>query len=186
MILNKNEIFNQNLNFFDFDLSKFPYLKSEKEHYRLLTYLTKQFDDIIIIDAGTSFGHSCLALAQNPKNKIITYDIVKKNFPFFKDYKNVESKKLDINLELPEIIKSAKIILLDIDPHDGKQEKKFYEYLIEIKYEGYVICDDIHLNEGMKNWWESVDIEKYDITEFGHFSGTGLINFKNDSNFVIE
>lgn len=186
MKLNKKEILSQNLDFFDSELHQFSYLKSDKEHYRLLTYITKIYNNITIIDAGTSFGHSCLALVQNPNNKIITYDVVQRNFSFFTEYKNVEFKKLDINEETPEIINSADIILLDIDPHDGIQEKKFIDYLININYKGYVICDDINLNQGMINWWDSIDIEKYDITEVGHFSGTGLINFNQDSNFVLN
>jgi hypothetical protein len=53
-------------------------------------------------------------------------------------------------------------------------------------YKGYVFCDDIHLNHNMENWWQSVKIEKYDITDIGHFSGTGLINFNQDGNFKIN
>jgi hypothetical protein len=127
-----------------------------------------------------------LALLQNPSNKIITYDIFDKNLYFFSEYKNLEFKKLDINEETPDNLKSANIIVLDIDPHDGIQEKKFIDYLIDINYKGYVICDDIFLNKGMSEWWESINIEKYDITEVGHFSGTGVINFNQDGNFVLN
>jgi hypothetical protein len=186
MIINKKEIFEQNLDFFNFDMASYPYLKAKKEHYRLFTYLTKLYNNITLIDAGTSHGHSCLALAQNPLNKVITYDIFDKDFPFFNNYTNVEFKKLDINKEEPTIIKSAKIISLDIDPHDGKQEKIFTDYLIKIEYKGYVICDDIHINGPMKQWWDSIKIEKYDITDVGHFSGTGVINFNEDKNFNYE
>ena len=127
-----------------------------------------------------------MALLQNPSNKIITYDIFDKNLYFFSEYKNLEFKKLDINEETPDNLKSANIIVLDIDPHDGIQEKKFIDYLIDINYKGYVICDDIFLNKGMSEWWESINIEKYDITEVGHFSGTGVINFNQDGNFVLN
>jgi len=186
MILSKKLIFEENLEFFNDEMSAFPYLKDKTEHYRLLSYLTKNYHDIIIIDAGTSFGHSCKSLSQNRRNKIITYDITYRDFTFFKEYGNIEFKQLDINKESSEIIKSADIILLDIDPHDGDQEKKFTDYLIEIGYKGYVICDDIFLNQNMKNWWDSIGIEKYDITEIGHFSGTGIINFYQDKNFKIN
>lgn len=186
MIIDRNKVLEENLDFFDFDLKTYPYLKYEKEHYRLLSYITKLYNDIVIIDAGTSQGHSCISLAQNKNNKIITYDIEDKNFSFFNVYKNIEFKKLDINQENPEIIKSAKIILLDIDPHDGKQEKIFTDYLIKIDYKGYLLCDDIHLNQGMREWWESILIEKYDVTEVGHFSGTGIVNFNKDGNFFIK
>jgi hypothetical protein len=185
MNLSKTNIKNENLDFFDNEIISFPYLKYEKEHYRLLSYLSKKFNNILLIDAGTSHGHSCQAMAQNRNNKILTYDISHKNFDFFKNYGNIEFKQLDINQESPEILKSAKIILLDIDPHDGIQETKFINYLIQIDYKGYVICDDILLNDGMINWWNSITIEKYDISDVGHISGTGLINFFQDNNFEL-
>lgn len=183
----KSEVLSQKLDFFDkyYDINYYPYLKGISEHYRLLSYLSKSFDNITIIDAGTLYGHSCLALSQNLKNVILTYDIQHVNLNFANEYKNVIFKKLDINEETPEVIKSATIILLDIDPHDGIQETKFINYLKQINYKGYVICDDIFLNEGMKNWWNSVDIEKYDLTDIGHFSGTGLINFNQDNGVII-
>jgi hypothetical protein len=186
MKLNKSEILNENLDFFNSEVNQFSYLKSENEHYRLLSYITKVHNNITIIDAGTCFGHSCLALLQNPNNKVITYDIIDKSFSFFSEYENLEFKKLDINDETPDNLKSAKIIVLDIDPHDGAQETKFINYLIDINYKGYVICDDIFLNKDMKEWWDSIEIEKHDITEVGHFSGTGLINFNQDGNFSLN
>ena len=186
MVINKKEVYSQNMEFFNFDAEAYPYLKMDTEHYKLLSYLTKSMDGITIIDAGTSQGHSCLALAQNPKNKVITYDIVNKHFDFFDSHKNIEFKKLDINNESPEIIKSAKIILLDIDPHDGIQEIKFTNYLKDIGYKGYVICDDINLNNPMRNWWTSLSIEKYDVTDVGHGTGTGIINYNEDKNLTIN
>lgn len=186
MKINKKEVYSQKMDFFDYDIKAYPYLKMDREHYKLLTYLTKSIDGITIIDAGTSQGHSCLALAQNEKNKVITYDIFDKHFSFFESHKNIEFKKMDINNESPIIIKSAKIILLDIDPHDGIQEIKFTNYLKEIGYKGYVICDDINLNQPMRNWWNSIDIEKYDVTDIGHGTGTGIINYNDEKILISE
>lgn len=155
----------------------FPYLKNPDEHYRLLVYLSHLFNDEVIIDAGTCQGHSCLSLAQNPKNKIITYDIMQN--PLLCDLDsmpNVQRKILDINLENEEIIKSAKIILLDIDPHDGRQETIFYKKLKEIDYKGFLIIDDFKLNEPMIAFWQSINDSKYDISNVGHWSGTGIVS----------
>ena len=186
MKLIKTQILNQNLDFFKDELKRFPYLKSVSEHYRLLVYLTKQFDKISIIDAGTSFGHSGLALAQNHNNTVFTYDIYERSgLPCFKGYDNIKCKCMDINLEDSSFLKSIPIILLDIDPHDGIQEKRFTDRLLEIDYRGYLICDDINLNDKMKRWWNSIDIEKYDVSEVGHFSGTGIINFHRNRDFSI-
>jgi len=48
------------------------------------------------------------------------------------------------------------------------------------KYKGLIMCDDIKVGWGgeMEAWWDSIKEDKYDITEKGHWSGTGLIHFK--------
>lgn len=154
------------------------YVKNAGEHYRLLTYLSRIYDGVTFIDAGTYNGFSALALAQNKKNKVITYDIEPKNIPFFKEYSNIEFRQLDINEEADEVIKASPLILLDVDPHDGVQEVIFYAKLQTMGYKGYLLCDDINLNPGMRKFWGSVtDNKKHDLTEFGHHSGTGLIEF---------
>lgn len=173
----KKDVKSINLDFFNPLINTFSYLKNEKEQYRLLVYLTNLYNNITIIDAGTAQGHSCLSLSQNVNNKIITYDIVKNPSLCDLDSRpNVERKILDINKETDEIIKSAKIILLDIDPHDGKQEIVFYERLKKIDYKGYVIVDDINLNQPMIDFWNSVTHKKFDVTDIAHWSGTGIIN----------
>lgn len=183
MKIDKQKIYEQDLSFFDEEIGNFSYLKSDKEHYKLLSYLSKQYNDITIIDAGTNFGHSALALSQNENNKVRTYDLIDNKLTNITKYKNIEFFQKDINEESKDIFLNSEIILLDIDPHDGKQEEKFYIFLKEINFKGYLICDDIFLNQGMRDWWESIEIEKYDVTEVGHFSGTGIVNFKEDKNF---
>ena len=177
MIINKTELMMINMDFMNPYLHIFPYLKNPNEHYRLLVYISKIFNGEIIIDAGTCQGHSCLSLAQNPNNKIITYDIMRNpHLCDIDNLPNVTRKILDINNETDEIIKSAKLILLDIDPHDGVQETRFYSRLKEINYKGYVIIDDFKLNPPMIDFWNSVTHDKYDLSDLAHWSGTGIIN----------
>ena len=186
MKLVKDEIKNVDLSYFDNLLEHFSYLKNEGEHYRLLTYISNQYNKESIIDAGTCQGHSCLALAQNENNMIRTYDIVSKDIHYITDnYKNVIKKILDINLETSVILEKAKIILLDIDPHDGNSEICFYNKLASTNFNGFLICDDINLNDGMKDFWNSIDKEKYDISELGHWSGTGIVNFSDEKIEII-
>jgi predicted O-methyltransferase YrrM len=185
MKIKKDDVLKQDLSFFDTMIGDYPYLRYEKEHYKLLTYIGNSYNGITILDAGTCNGLSCMALAENPNNHVITYDIIDKDLPVFSK-ENVTFKKLDINKEDAELVMSSSIIMLDIDPHDGIQETVFIKYLKEIKYKGYVICDDISLSTEMKSWWASVDVEKYDVSEVGHFSGTGIINFNEDGNFTYE
>ena len=60
----------------------------------------------------------------------------------------------------------------------GKQERVFVDNLMSVGYKGTVLFDDIHLNEGMKQFWSSVTQEKHDYTSYGHWSGTGVVTFK--------
>ena len=53
-----------------------------------------------------------------------------------------------------------------------------YQHLKKINWEGYLVLDDIHLNDPMKEFWNQIDNEKYDITPMGHWSGTGLVIFR--------
>jgi hypothetical protein len=179
----RNDVRNVSLSFFSSFYQKWPYLYDErdKNHYKLLAYLSMLYNNEIFIDAGTRQGHSCMALAQNPTNKVITYDINNT----FEDpgYSNVEFKLLDINQETDQNLNLAKIIMLDIDPHQGTHETIFFNKLKNIGYCGILICDDIHLNSGMNDFWNHIDIEKIDLTDIAHWSGTGLVNFSKE---IIE
>jgi len=200
MIIDYSKIKNIDTSIFKkhFNFPEYPYsvdkghpdathhLFREGEHYQFLVYLTMMYDDVLILDVGTSWGESAVSLSQNPKNRVISYDILKRwvGNPF-SDYTNLEFKIMDINKEDENLIKSAKIIFLDI-AHDGQQEWVFTDMLTRIGYQGYVVCDDIHSPNYrmMDAWWDSLRIEKYDITDglkkYPH--GMGLINYYQDGN----
>lgn len=178
LVIDKKQVQSQDINYF-VNEANIDWPLRAGEHYKLLTYIANQVNDQNIIDAGTYQGLSCLALAQNPKNKISSYDIVGLNIHFLNNYDNVTLKIQDINKESEEVLKSSKIILLDVDPHDGIQERVFSNRMKQIGYEGFVICDDIYLNPSMKSWWESIEETKYDLTEIGHSHGTGIVCYGN-------
>ena len=58
------------------------------------------------------------------------------------------------------------------------------EELKKIGYKGLVLLDDIKLNEQMKYFWNDISEEKLDISDYGHWSGTGIFNF-DPSRFEI-
>lgn len=153
--------------------------KVEGEHQKLCAYLSTKFNGEILIDAGTSYGNSAIALSYNTKNTVRTYDIAYNDFESLRQRGNIIPLQKDINTEDVNVLLSSPLIMLDIDPHDGVQEAVFTDLLKSINYEGYVMCDDIHFNSSMSNWWNSIDLEKYDVTEIGHHHGTGLICFGN-------
>jgi predicted O-methyltransferase YrrM len=179
-----SEVLKQDIGYFEKELNlDWVYRKGEAS--QLLNYISNQFNNVTILDAGTHYGWSAYALKQNPTNKIITYDITDKfENKYLNDVTNIEVKILDINQESVDIIHSAEAIYLDIDPHDGIQEKVFTDMLHRIEWQGYLFCDDIHINGGMENWWNSILLDKYNLTEIGHLHGTGLITFNRKVSII--
>lgn len=149
------------------------------EHYKLLHYLSNQFADTTLADLGTLSGISALALGHNRKNEVISYDIRRTHIKYASLYKNIEFRVKDINDEYYETWLACKLIVLDIDPHDGIQERQFLRYLRRMDYGGLVLCDDIHL-PNMKAFWEEIVQDKIDVTEVGHSTGTGIVNFTGE------
>ena len=60
---------------------KYDYLKSYNNlsginEYRLYSYLSTLFNNITILDIGTGYGTSAIALSHNETNQVISYNIV--------------------------------------------------------------------------------------------------------------
>ena len=66
--------------------------------------------------------------------------------------------------------------MLDTD-HDGVFENQVYRILKQHRYNGLLFLDDIHLNQPMADFWGAISEEKEDITDLGHWSGSGLVEF---------
>jgi hypothetical protein len=144
------------------------------EHYKLLAYISSCYTGQTIYDIGTYKGTSSLAMSYSYNTKIISYDIVDfktiRNLP-----KNVEYRLGDFRLD-PQVLQSP-FIFIDVDPHDGIQEQAFHEFFLANNYKGLVMWDDIKIL-GTKPWWDSINeksIIKIDLSQAGHWSGTGLI-----------
>jgi hypothetical protein len=166
----------------------YPYMDPEyfepagRQHYRLLEDLSKKVSNCTIFDIGTHKGMSAFALSKNPTNRVVSFDIVSKpglptkpNIEYFTDDLMSEegrSKWKDTLLDSP-------FIFLDIDPHEGTRELKFYEWLRNNDYKGFVVCDDIwYFKEMRDNFWYKIPSEhKIDVTDKGHWSGTGIVRF---------
>ena len=165
--------------------------KSGNQHYRLLSYISTLFNNTTIIDIGSHRGSSALALSYNSTNIIHSFDIV--NNVINEKVKNIENIKFHIEnlFEGPgqskweTIIKNSPFIFLDVDPHNGNMEIDFYNYLKKINYQGFVICDDIWFFKEMRNdFWYKIPYEyRYDLSDFGHWSGTGVFTFDSEIQF---
>lgn len=147
--------------------------KPGREHYRLLAWLSFQYNYIQIAEIGTHIGLGAIALATNTKNKVITFDIKHREgelpLPENAERKIVYPEYMD------EVIKSA-IIFYDAK-HEGIEEKAFYDELKRRDWRGVLVLDDIHLNDEMREFWKSIDLPKEDWTDVGHHTGTGVVYF---------
>jgi predicted O-methyltransferase YrrM len=161
-----------------------------KEHYRLLAYLSDaiyEYSKKPFIDIGTYLGYSALALSKHPSSTIITYDIIDciPDIGYtMKSVDRIEHRITDCLNEMDTLLNSD-LICLDVDPHDGIQEREIFNALKDAGYKGLLIVDDIFINKGMTSFWNNVDLLKYDVSKYGHFSGTGLVVF-DPSRFTIE
>ena len=164
--------------------SEFFTADAGKEHYKLLAYLSIVLGESFYVDIGTFYGFSSVALSANPKSTVVTFDVcdwVSDDEPVsFKTKSNVQFKIMDCVNDMTEIVKT-KLVVLDIDPHDGVEEVRILDALRAHGYKGLVVLDDINLNAEMKKFWNDIPEKKYDVSKFGHWSGTGIVVFDPDT-----
>lgn len=152
---------------------KYP---SGREHYRLLSHISKLFRNELLFDIGSNNGCSAIAISDNVENKVLSYDV-----HFFEETQLIQRENITFYvadvLDTPEVLKKTRFIILDTD-HDGKFENIFYDHLIETNYKGLLFLDDIKLNNPMISFWNSINKEKYDVSHIGHNTGSGIVIFE--------
>ena len=146
-----------------------------QEHYRLIAYLSTLFNNATIFDIGTNLGYSAIALSYNSSNRVVSYDI--------HDVREIGQPETLTNIEfhignvlLDERLASAELIMLDTN-HDGSFENEAYRHFQDIGFKGLLFLDDIHLNAPMENFWKQITEPKDDISDLGHWSGSGIVDF---------
>jgi predicted O-methyltransferase YrrM len=159
------------------------------EHYRLLNALVRQRKASLVVEVGTFWGMGTLAIkeALPPGGKIVTYDILSwKAFAetLLCDQDFDEGQVVQVVGDLQnddffasqmEIFKKADIIFMDA-AKDGVMERVFLRNFTKCKYEKppLLIIDDIRL-WNMQDIWQEISQPKLDISCFGHYTGTGIV-----------
>jgi predicted O-methyltransferase YrrM len=166
---------------------------SGMHEYRLYSYLSTFLNNTIILDIGTSYGRSAVALSHNESNTVISYDVINyindNNHKIYRK-KNIEFRVKNVLDDLnEEFLKNCKLVIIDID-HYENIERKIINKLIDCKFSGMVILDDIHhpqqdMYEAMQRLWKSINNPKFDITKYAHISGTGLVLINTDNIHLI-
>lgn len=163
--------------------------KAGDQHYRFLAYISTLLPDgSTIFEIGTRWGASAAALSKNKNVHVVTCDIrdaIEDQKPSIKDIPNIEFIIGD-GFDLIEKYKDSKIIFMDVDPHDGVQERKMIQKLIDVEFKGILLLDDIHLNKEMNDFWKSITQDKCDLTSIGHYSGTGIVFFGDEELTMLQ
>lgn len=154
-----------------------------KEIYKMLVEISHQLPNgSKIADVGTYIGASALALSSNPNVNVTTYDIVG-SIPNDAGYTaltrdNVVQKVISGQEDI-ENISNSELVVLDIDPHDGPSEVAFVKLLLDKGFKGILVCDNVKLNEGMQEFWNSIPshLKKIDVSQLAHWTGTGIVVF---------
>ncbi len=161
------------------------------EHYRMLAALVKVEKPKLIVEIGTHIGLGALTLKKflPPDGEVVSFDIV----PWKEiggtcltdaDFKDGRLTHLVGDLSDPAVFEKHRARLEEADfifadaPKDGRFEPLFLKSLETLKFKKpmLLILDDIRL-WNMLATWRAVSRPKLDLTSFGHWSGTGLIDW---------
>ncbi len=160
------------------------------EHYKLLASIVKNLQPSIVIELGTHLGYSSLCMKKflPAGGSIHTFDIIPWNG--FEDtiltpgdfdaglIQHTDDLTSRENVTKHQsLLEEADIVFMDA-LKDGKQEYLFLEHFSRIKFRKkcLFIFDDIRL-WNMLDIWYNMDKPKLDMTSFGHWSGTGLVEW---------
>ena len=156
--------------------------KPGKEHYRLLAYLSTLLNNAnIIVISSSSCKINSFALKFNPNNKVHIFNQYIINELCYNTNSNSNSNS-NRNELISKLILNSSIIFVDIEPHDGIDEYKFYTWLKNNNYKGLLIFDNIWYFKNMRNnlWYLIPPSEKVDLTRVGHISGIGIVILDTD------
>ena len=160
------------------------------EHYNLLAAMVHILQPKTIIELGTHLGYSALCMKKYlpPGGKIFTFDVIP-----WKEFGNTILKENDFDKQLIQcvdditnetifqkykpVLEEAEIIFMDA-LKDGVQEYKFLNNFSGIRFKNkcLFVFDDIRL-WNMLDIWFHMEKPKLDLTSFGHWSGTGLVEW---------
>jgi predicted O-methyltransferase YrrM len=161
------------------------------EHYKLLAALVAVCRPKLVIEIGTATGLSALAMRGHlPEgSRLVTFDITPwDSFPDTclraEDFADGALSQAVGDVSDPEIMqqhaelfRAADLIFAD-GPKDGRFEYLLLERLAELDLQQrpLLVFDDIRV-WNMLAIWRAIALPKLDVTSFGHWSGTGLVDW---------
>jgi len=171
------------------------------EHYRLLAALVKEIRPRVVVEIGTFSGLGSLSLleALPDDGHLTTFDIVQwdrirevqcgpereETYLKKEDFESGRLTQIVADLgdsqrakEYGSVLRQAELIFID-GPKDGIFERKLLENFIAIGLQSgtILVFDDIRVLN-MVEIWSRITHPKLDFTGFGHFTGTGLVEWR--------
>jgi hypothetical protein len=167
------------------------------EHYRFFAALTKVLKPCSIVEIGTSTGASARSFLDfSPDtSKVHTFDVIPWNkfdfaggtwltendFSSGKLVQYLDDLSIEQNFEKhADLLCNADLIFCDA-PKDGVFEYRLMDKISKLKMPfktRYLILDDIRFLN-MAALWRKIASPKIDLTSFGHWSGTGLVDISS-------
>jgi predicted O-methyltransferase YrrM len=167
-------------------------------HYRLLQVLARNVARRNIIEVGTFTGMSsaCMLRGMPESCKLTTFDLISwRQFGSHLKEEDFNSGRIaqvledlsnsDIFDKYLHLFNESELIFCDA-PKDGIFEHKFLANLTRIKPTSacFLVLDDIRLLN-MIDVWRAIKSPKLDLTSFGHWAGTGLVDITDGLHFEL-
>tara|TARA_B100000900_G_scaffold84991_1_gene68782 strand:+ start:543 stop:1388 length:846 start_codon:yes stop_codon:yes gene_type:complete len=178
---------------------EFEYLNMNNfpgEHYRLLAAICEVENLNQITEIGTGSGIACKVILNNSNAKINTVDIIPWDesnshltISEFQDQRitqiiaDLSSKKTFE--EYSYLFTEPDLIFLDAGK-DGIFEDTFLKNLSEVELSNknrLLLIDDIKYFT-MYKVWKKIQSPKLDLSSFGHWSGTGIVDISRGLNYL--
>lgn len=161
------------------------------EHYRLLAALVEVLAPRRVVEIGTFKGYGALALTSSlPKgSEVVTVDVVPwRDFPDSalraSDFEGGRLRQVLADLSDPKVFGEFSEVLAGCDllfvdaPKNVRFERAFLSNLETLRMPpgALVVFDDIR-SWNMLRIWRELSRPKLDLTSFGHWTGTGLVEW---------
>ena len=161
------------------------------ENYKLLAGFMRVLAPTRVVEVGTGGGSSTLAMQQGlpPDGRMVTFDILGwRDWPGCllreEDFQDGRLSQSTDDLTDPVVFakhralfEEAELIFFDA-AKDGVMEQTFIDALLGVscRRPPIVVFDDIRL-WNMLRIWRRLPLPKLDLTSFGHWTGTGVVEW---------
>lgn len=162
------------------------------EHYALLAGLVRTLEPRLVVEIGTGAGSSAIAMKPflPPGGRIVTFDLVGwRSYPGGRleagDFADGRLVQEVCDLSDPVIARrhaallgEAELVFVDA-AKDGLTERRLLATFeeVELRASPIVVFDDVRL-WNMLAIWRELSRPKLDLTSFGHWTGTGLVDWQ--------